>query len=260
MLTYKVSGDINSEEVEKNVEKMIDRPVTVQTTKSNTGDEKNLMVTLAGNGGISPEAQKEITREVEAVAGEIQVDLAETYAVEPYIGAKALKNAGIAIVLAFASILIYVKIRFSVISGLAASVTAIIALIHDVIVVFFSFVIFKIPLNDAFVAVLLTIIGYSINDTIVIYDRIRENRKNNKKLSIIELVNESISQVLARSVNSSVTTGLCVLIILVASVIFQIGSIYEFSLPMFFGVVSGCYSTIFIASTLWAMCENHKSK
>uniref|UniRef100_UPI000AB5A5DC protein translocase subunit SecF n=1 Tax=Clostridium sp. NkU-1 TaxID=1095009 RepID=UPI000AB5A5DC len=135
-----------------------------------------------------------------------------------------------------------------------------VALVHDVIVVFFAFVLFQIPLNDAFVAVVLTIIGYSINDTIVIYDRIRENRKKDSKMPVDELVNISTSQTLGRSINTSCTTGICVLIILGASVYFQIGSILEFSLPMFFGILTGCYSSICVAGTLWAMWEKKKEK
>lgn len=127
-------------------------------------------------------------------------------------------------------------------------------------VVFFVFVIFKIPLNDAFVAVILTIIGYSINDTIVVYDRIRENKEGNPGMSITELTDISISQVLARSVNTSFTTGICVLTILVVSVAFQISSIREFSLPMLFGLISGCYSSVCIASVLWAVWEKGKIK
>ena len=121
-------------------------------------------------------------------------------------------------------------------------------------------VIFDIPLNDSFVAVILTIIGYSINDTIVLYDRIRENIKSKPKLSIIEQVNIGISQTFGRSINASLTTGMCVLVILVASVMFGISSIREFALPMFFGLISGCYSSICIASVLWGMWENRKIK
>ena len=155
-------------------------------------------------------------------------------------------------------ILLYVAFRFAVISGFAAGVTALVALAHDVLVVFFAFVIAQIPLNDAFVAVILTIIGYSINDTIVVYDRIRENRRDSAHPDIIELTDRSISQVFSRSVNSSITTGICVLVILVAAVLYHIESIWEFALPMFFGLLSGCYSSICIASTLWAMWEKHK--
>lgn len=162
--------------------------------------------------------------------------------------------------LSFIFIVVYVWIRFSTLSGLPAGVMALIALFHDVLICFFTFVIAGIPLNDAFVAVILTIIGYSINDTIVVYDRIRENRHTMPEGDIIGLTNTSVSQVLARSLNTSLTTAICVLTILIASILYGINSIFDFALPMFFGLISGCYSSVCIASVLWAMWESKKAK
>ena len=256
VLTYEViqTPDLNT--IENSVETITERAVTVQQLGNKTSGTKSLEITLSGNAGITPEQQKEITKAVQDATLE-KVSLEKTYSVQPYIGKKALKNSGIAILLSFLFIALYVCIRFAVISGLPAALTALLALLHDVIIVFFAFVLFKIPLNDAFVAVILTIIGYSINDTIVVYDRIRENIT--QKSDVRTLVNQSTSEVLARSVNTSLTTGICVLTILVTSLLFHIDSIFEFSLPMFFGLISGCYSSVCIASTLWALWESHKS-
>ena len=258
VLNYTVTGEVNLNALEEAVEEVSSRAVTIQETKSHFDDSRSLEITLAGNGGISPEQQKEITEALIKRVGDKKISLAETYVVEPYIGAKAMQNSVIAITLSALFIMIYVWIRFKVLSGLSAGVTALIALLHDVVVVFFTFTLFKIPLNDAFVAVILTIIGYSINDTIVVYDRIRENKTKTKQKDIVELTDLSISQVLARSINTSVTTGICVLMVLVASLVFHINSIFEFSLPMFLGLISGCYSSVCIASILWAMWEKKK--
>ena len=258
VMNYTVDSTVNNKDVENRVADITGREVTVQETKSHVNNSESLEITLAGHGGITPDMQKKITASLEKLAGDDSIQLSKTYAVEPYIGAKALKNAGIAIALSFLFIVLYVWIRFSALSGLPAGVTALIALLHDVLVVFFVFVLFKIPLNDAFVAVVLTIIGYSINDTIVVYDRIRENRRETRGIDVAELTDISVTQVLARSVNTSVTTGICVLTILAASIIFQIDSIRDFSLPMFFGLISGCYSSVCIASILWAMWERRK--
>ena len=260
VLSYTLEGEPDCNAIEQKVEGITNRAVTVLQTQSHVGDSKSLELTLAGNGGITPTEQQQITEAVEGAAGGASVELAQTYAVQPYIGAKALQNSIVAIALSFLFIVIYVWIRFSTISGLAAGVTALLALLHDVFIVFFVFVLFQIPLNDAFVAVILTIIGYSINDTIVVYDRIRENKAKNPGMEVTELTNLSVSQVLARSVNTSLTTGICVLTILVVSVVFQISSIREFSLPMFFGLISGCYSSVCIAGVLWAMWEKRKTK
>lgn len=258
VLNYVIESEVNTDSIEAAIAQVTDRPVTVQISKNQIDETKSVTVTLAGTGGMTPENQKEITEVVAQAVGEQNVTLAETYVVEPYIGAKALKNSELAIVLSIVFMTIYVWIRFSVLNGLTAGITAIIALIHDAFVVFITFVIFGIPLNDAFVAVILTIIGYSINDTIVLYDRIRENIKTDLRASVTEQVNKGISQAFTRSLNTSFTTGMCVLVILIASLIFGISSIREFALPMFFGLISGCYSSICIASILWAMWENRK--
>lgn len=260
VLSYSVSDEADTGTIQAAIERETNRPVTVQIKEDNMTGLKRLSVTLAGNSGMSPEDQKKVTDAINSTSDNADAKLSETYVVEPYIGVKAMKNAAVAIVLSLLFIVVYVWIRFSAISGLPAGVTAMIALLHDVIVVFFVFVLFRIPLNDAFVAVVLTIIGYSINDTIVIYDRIRENRKKDSKMPVDELVNISTTQTLGRSINTSCTTGICVLIILAASVYFQIGSILEFSLPMFFGILTGCYSSICVAGTLWAMWEKRKVK
>lgn len=257
VLTYNAKGDFSTDEIKKAVSKDTDRPVTVQITKNRTTKAKNIVVTLAGRGGMSPQEQKKITQDIASATKNDDIKLSETYAVEPYIGEKALKNAAIAIILSIIFIIIYVWIRFS---GLSAGVTATLALVHDVFVVFFTFVLFGIPLNDAFVAVVLTIIGYSINDTIVLYDRIREHQHNNSKQDIIELVNDSTTETFTRSINTSITTGLCVFVILAVSVYANIDSIVQFSLPMFFGIISGCYSSICVAGIIWAGWQKHKIK
>ncbi len=260
VLSYSVSNEANTEKIEAAVEKQTNRPVTVQIKEDNMTGLKRLSLTFAGNEGMSPAEQKSITDAVNSTSDKVDAKLSQTYVVEPYIGAKALRNAVLAIGLALLFIIVYVWIRFSAISGLPAGITAMIALFHDTMVVFFAFVLFGIPLNDAFVAVVLTIIGYSINDTIVIYDRIRENKKLNGKLSSADLVDISTSQTLGRSLNTSLATGICVTVIMVASIYFQIESIIEFSLPMLFGVITGCYSSICVAGTLWAMWEKRKEK
>ena len=136
-----------------------------------------------------------------------------------------------------------------------------IALLHDILIVLFIFGIFKIPVNDAFVAVTLTIIGYSINDTIVLYDRIREHRNGAKnKSTLAELVDISTTETLQRSINTAFTVVLCALVIFVVSVVYGMESITNFSLPLLAGLISGCYSSICIAGPLWVWWEEHKER
>lgn len=194
----------------------MDRSVSVQTSENSATGEKSLVITLSGKKGLTPEQQKEILNTINQ-GNKNQFETSETSAVEPYIGAKALKNSAIAIVLSFLFIVVYIRLRFSALGGLASGVTAVIALVHDILIVLFIFGIFRIPVNDAFVAVTLTIIGYSINDTIVLYDRIREHRSNMKKKSTLaELVDISTTETLQRSINTAFTVVLCAFIILLS--------------------------------------------
>ena len=261
ILKYTFSGSADTERLKQNVEKAVGRPANVQTASDSSSEgRQELMVTLAGNQGLSPEEQKAVANELNAGQGEEKFHPSESYAVEPYIGAKALKNSVMAVVLSAIFIVIYIRIRFSSMSGLAAGISAVIALMHDILIVTFVFGICKIPVNDAFVAVTLTIIGYSINDTIVLYDRIRENQKTGKRgESLSLLVDRSITETLGRSVNTALTVVMCVFTVFLFSVVFHIESIKVFSLPMLVGMISGCYSSVCIAGPLWVWWEERKA-
>ena len=180
--------------------------------------------------------------------------------VDATIGKEFLLKSVVALVAACVLILLYVAYRFRKIGGLKAGSTAIVALLHDMFVVFGVFVLLRIPLNGNFIAALLTILGYSINDTVVIYDRIRENSAlyGKKQMSLVELVNLSVNQSFARSLMTSITTCLALGVVCVVSVIYRLDSIYSFAFPLLFGMVSGVYSTICIATPLWVDWKNKK--
>lgn len=178
--------------------------------------------------------------------------------VEPFIGNEFKRNALSAILVSSILIIIYVWIRFRNMHGLSAGVFAVVALVHDIFVMFAVYVLFRIPLNDSFVAAMLTIIGYSINDTVIIYDRIRENMRMNRKMPIRDLVNKSILQTISRSINTSITTLIAILTLYIYSVIFNIESIREFTMPLVVGIISGVYSSIFIAGPLYMLWQERK--
>ena len=167
-----------------------------------------------------------------------------------------MKNSAIAIVLSFLFIVVYIRLRFSALGGLASGVTAVIALVHDILIVLFIFGIFRIPVNDAFVAVTLTIIGYSINDTIVLYDRIREHRSNMKKKSTLaELVDISTTETLQRSINYSVYGCVMCIYHFCCLSSLQNGIYHKLLTASFSRLISGCYSSICIAGPLWVWWE-----
>jgi preprotein translocase subunit SecF len=175
--------------------------------------------------------------------------------VEPYIGQEMLGKGLLAIGIASVLILLYVWVRFSVMSGFISAVCATLALVHDALIVFAVYSIFRLPVNDLFIAAILTIIGYSLNDTIIIYDRIRENAKGAKKMSYVELINTSLNQTVIRSLNTVITTMVSIVTVYVFAYIFKIGSLQEFCFPLIIGMVAGSYSTLFIATQVWAMWQ-----
>ena len=180
--------------------------------------------------------------------------------VNPTIGKEFLFKSLVAVVTACVLILLYVAYRFRKVGGLQGGATAIVALLHDMFVVFGVFAILRIPLNGNFIAAMLTILGYSINDTVVIYDRIRENTAlyGKRNMSRAELVNLSINQSFGRSLMTSITTCVALGIVCVVSVVFKLDSIFTFALPLLFGMISGVYSTLCIATQLWLDWQNKK--
>jgi len=154
------------------------------------------------------------------------------------------RDAIISVILAAICILIYIWIRFK---DVKIGLSAIIALLHDVLVVLTVYAVIRIPVGNTFIACMLTIIGYSINATIVIFDRIRENRRAMQKSDIAEIVNVSISQTLSRSINTTITTFISIFVLYLMGVT----SIKEFALPLMAGIICGAYSSVCIAGTLW---------
>jgi len=170
----------------------------------------------------------------------------------PSMGNEIRNKALISILIASIGMLIYITYRFELTFGIAA----IIALIHDVLILLAVYSIFRVPINSSFIAAILTIVGYSINDTIVVFDRLRENYKYMKKETYFELSDNSIKQTLARSINTSLTT----LLVIGSLYILGVESIKEFALPLVAGIIAGAYSSIFIASPVWALWKsrNHR--
>ena len=149
-----------------------------------------------------------------------------------------------ATLIAAVAMLLYISLRFH---DFRAGGSAIIALLHDVLIVLTAYAVFRIPVNNTFIVVLLTILGYSINATIVIFDRIRENKSAFHANRTAEKINKSISQTLARSINTSLTTFLTVGAIYVLGV----PALKEFALPMMIGILAGAYSSVCISGSVW---------
>ncbi len=212
-------------------------------------------VTSSGQNGLRIKALELSDDEVEAVrdavAQEYKINVENDYQVERVsasVGRDLSKAAFTASLVAVALILVYIGFRFEFKSGIAA----VCALIHDLLVMLSFYVIFRIPFNINFIAAALTILGYSINATIVVFDRVRENRRNMNTGSFAEIVDSSIWDTMTRSVNTTVTT----LIVMLMLLILGVSSIRNFALPICIGIVCGCYSSVCISGPLWNLM-NH---
>lgn len=254
ILKYTYSGELDAEQAEDIVESTVGINTNGQLQSNLAKQEQLLILSLAKNEALSGEQQQAVTEALNKAFADNKLELSESLTVEPFVGVRFFRNGLLAIALSFVLILGYVGLRFRNIGGVSAGVMAIVALLHDAFVVTAAFIVFGIPLNDSFIAAILTIIGFSINDTIVIYDRIRENEKLlGTKCPVDELVDISITQSMSRSINTNIAVLACMVIVFIFAQIYNIESIRRFALPMMFGVVSGCYSTICIAGPLWVM-------
>ena len=206
---------------------------------------------------------KDITKDdIQKVQADFEAGIKETYPeaasigdvnyVGPVAGATLVRNAVISVLLAAALMLVYIAIRFDLNSGLAA----VFGLLHDVLIMLSFMVIFRsvIQMNSSFIAAALTIVGYSINNTIVIFDRIRENAKKMPTVAREEVTNISIRESLGRTICTTVTT----LITIVALCILGVASIREFALPIIVGILSGVYSANMINGYVWAFLEEKR--
>lgn len=190
------------------------------------------------------EGENAETTEAEAVSV-TGVTLKNQDIVSPSTGRELARSAVLMSILACVAILLYVTFRFEFTSGCVA----VLALVHDVVILLGIYSVFRISVDTNFIAAVLTVLGYSINNTIVIMDRIRENTRHARKETYGEIANKSIAQTLSRSINTTITT------LLTIGMVYLLGvpSIQAFSMPIIIGILVGFYSSVFVAGPLWAM-------
>jgi len=210
-----------------------------EAKKAGDGQQELIIRTVTVE--LSENMQTEILDTLKREWSETELIRAET--IDAVIGKEMQRQAVIALIIANIGMLIYITFRFEFYSAVAA----VMALLHDVLIVLSFYAIFNIPVDSSFIAVILTIVGYSVNDTIVIFDRIRENLKVMKQASFEDIANISITQSITRTVNTSLTT------LLTITALYFLGgeTIRDFTSALIVGISAGTYSSIFIASSLW---------
>lgn len=225
----------------KSVEEIIGEPVS-SIQKSGEGNQEVVIKTKT----LDTEVRDQIFAKLQADYNLADTDILSVDNVDPIMGADLRNSAILAAFLAVVLMLIYIGFRFDFKSGLAA----VVALVHDLLVMLSFYVILQIPMNMNFIAAALTILGYSINATIVIFDRIRENRKiqSMRKAGVAAIVNTSVSQTLTRSVNTTITTLLTIVMVM----IFGVSSIRNFAIPITVGIVAGLFSSVCLSGPIWS--------
>ena len=257
-LAYQGEADLNA--LKSTISGELNQSNLTLQTGSDISGSQTLTVTLPGSQTLTTEQLDNLLTTLNEQFPDNAFTQNEVSNVNATIGKEFLLKSVVALVAACVLIMLYVAYRFRRIGGFKAGATAVVALLHDLFVVFGVFVILRIPLNGNFIAAMLTILGYSINDTVVIYDRIRENSAlySKKQLSLPELVNLSINQSFSRSLMTTITTCCALGVVCAVSIVYRLDSIYTFAFPLLFGMISGVYSTICIATPLWVDWKQRK--
>lgn len=235
-MTYDLGEKADTEAVESLAKEVLEEKLSSVTTAGSEGTQvviKSLFVPM--------ETRDELTAAIqENYEG---AEIVSSSSVSASVSEDLRNSAVISALVAVLCMLVYIGIRFDFRSGLAA----VIALCHDLLVMLSAYIIFRLPFNVNFIAAALTILGYSINATIVVFDRARENAKANPKADFSDVMDRSIWQTLTRSINTTVTTLLTITMVIIMGVT----SIRNFCWPLFIGIVAGCYSSVCISGNVW---------
>ncbi|MBR6337651.1 MAG: protein translocase subunit SecF [Ruminococcus sp.] len=261
IIQYTYKGDIDASAVETAVKDAISEDAIVTKGENFSSDDTTIKLSFSSKEGISDDKQATLAAALKEKFPDNNIELLESSDVSASNGLEFFFKCLVAVAAAAVITIIYIAFRFRKIGGLSAGVFSVVALIHDMIMVFGCFAICRFDINANFMAVLLTILGYSINATIIIYDRIRENRRlYGNKYSLDEMVNMSVTQTLGRSINTTVTTVMAMATVCVVCTIYGVSSIISFAFPLIIGMIAGVYSSNCIAPTLWVAWQDHKAK
>lgn len=259
MLTYSYSGDIDANSVTAVVKENVNTNINVRMGEDvNTGG-KQFMISFTSEDGFNADKQAALTEALKSKFASNEIRDTESNDVNPSTGREFFIKCIVAILFAALLVIIYIAVRFRKIGGWSAGFCSVLALCHDLVVALAVSILFGFEFNSNTVAVILTILGYSINNTIVIYDRIREDRTLMAKASLNDVINIGCTQSLTRSIRTSVTTIFTMLVITVVALVQGYDSLLTFSVPLMAGLISGTYTSMFVAPVTWSWWKN-KSK
>lgn len=260
MIRYSVDGEeVSPDEIQSIIKDKLGKDCSVAVNQDINSDAKHVTISFAGNQSMTPDEQTQVASTLSESFEQANFTLLESNSVDATMGARFFQKCLVCFAITAVFLLLYIALRFKKIGGLSAGVTAIVALLHDILIAFCVFVIFGMSINDIFIAVVLTILGYSLNSTIVIYDRVRENkRKMGPRTGTEEIMNTSLNETLGRTLLTSITTFLALLVVGIVAGLYGISTVVTFAIPMMAGVVAGCFSSQCIAPNIFAMWQIHK--
>ena len=258
-ISYSYTGEITSAKIEEATKKVIDKSFTVSQSTSLAGDTQTFEIALVGKNALSADAQEKLTTALAKEFKDNKISLYNSNSVSPTIAGAFFLKSMVAVLITAILVVIYVGFRFRKIGGVSAALTAWAALVFDILISIFVCIVFRLQIDYNYIAVVLTILGYSLNDTIVIYDRIRENEKLFPDMEIGTLVNKSVNTVMIRNIVTTLTTIIAVITIIVTAELFGITTLRTLAIPMAFGLISGAISSVFISGPLWVIWKRYKA-
>ena len=237
------------------------KDLTLQTGENVATGEQTLKISMPGTETVTTDEVQTLLDSLNEQYPENAFAQLSLSNVSAAMGTKFLQKSLMAVVFALAVILLYIAFRFKNIGGLTGGMMAVLALLNDLMVVFGTFVLLRTPLDGNFIAAMLTILGYSINDTVVVYDRIRENRSlMGKKATFEELVNQSVNQSARRTLITTVTTVMALAVMCIISKLYGLDSIFTFAFPLMMGMLSGVYTSLCVSTSAWVLWTERKQK
>ena len=248
-LSYRIDADFEVKDVEAVVSEALGAKQKASSVQKSEGNE--VIIKFGYDNALKTDEERAAFADARIAAitdGLVQkyekAELTSRDVVSPSTGVELARTALWMSILAALAILVYITFRFEFTSG----VVAVLALVHDILILCGVYSVLRIAIDTNFIAAILTVLGYSINNTIVVFDRIRENTRHAKKQTYAEIANRSINQTIGRSINTTITTLLTIVMVYIMGV----ASIRAFALPIIIGIVIGTYSSIFGAGSVWA--------
>ena len=262
MITLSYEGGFDQAAVQKTAAAALENTgLTLQTGENVATGDQTLKISMPGTETVTTEQVENLLDSLNENYPDNQFAQLSLSNVSAAMGTKFLQKSLVAVVFALVLILLYIALRFKNIGGLTGGMMAVLALVNDLMVVFGTFVLLRTALDGNFIAAMLTILGYSINDTVVVYDRIRENRAlMGKKGSFEELVNRSVNQSARRTLITTITTVMALGVMCIVAKLYGLDSIFTFAFPLMMGMISGVYTSLCVSTSAWVLWSERSKK